>query len=53
MNRPQRILEDDLKAIVDIVKFIGRRVPLERSGHSFKANCPFHQEKTPSFPRVS
>jgi hypothetical protein len=49
MNRPQRILEDDLKAIVDIVKFIGRRVPLQLSGHSFKANCPFHQENTPSF----
>ena len=49
MNHQQRILEDDLNLVVDIAKFIGRRVPLQRSGHSFKANCPFHQEKTPSF----
>ncbi len=49
MDHRQRILEDDLNLVVDIAEFIGRRVPLQRSGNSFKAPCPFHQEKTPSF----
>src|SRR5512147_2666226 len=34
---------------VDIVDVIQALVPLRRSGKNFKANCPFHQEKTPSF----
>ena len=40
---------DDVKSRLDIVEVISQRVPLQRSGRSFKANCPFHQEKTPSF----
>ena len=40
---------DDVKSRLDIVDVISQRVPLQRSGNSFKANCPFHQEKTPSF----
>jgi len=40
---------DDVKARLDIVEVISQRVPLQRSGNSYKANCPFHQEKTPSF----
>ncbi len=34
---------------VDLVELIGQRVPLKRAGSSYKACCPFHQEKTPSF----
>jgi DNA primase len=34
---------------VDIVEIISAFVPLRRSGKNFKGNCPFHQEKTPSF----
>ncbi len=40
---------DDVKGRLDIVEVISQRVHLQRSGRSFKANCPFHQEKTPSF----
>ncbi|AOU96759.1 DNA primase [Acidihalobacter yilgarnensis] len=40
---------DELLARADIVELINARVPLKRSGHEFKACCPFHNEKTPSF----
>src|ERR1700704_3471868 len=34
---------------VDIVSFISEFIPLKKAGRNFKANCPFHSEKTPSF----
>ena len=40
---------DDIKARVDVVDLVGETVTLRRSGRSFKALCPFHAEKTPSF----
>lgn len=40
---------DDLVARADIVEVIGRRVPLKKAGREFKACCPFHDEKSPSF----
>ena len=40
---------DDLKSLADIVQVVQERVPLKRSGSSWKGLCPFHGEKTPSF----
>ncbi len=33
----------------DIVEIVSQYLPLKRSGRNFKALCPFHNEKTPSF----
>jgi len=40
---------NDLTQRVDIVDLINRRVPLKKAGKDYKACCPFHNEKTPSF----
>ena len=40
---------EDIRQRSDIVDVIGARVPLKRSGTTFKGLCPFHSEKTPSF----
>ena len=39
----------EIKEANNIVEIIGERVKLEVSGINFKACCPFHNEKTPSF----
>ena len=38
-----------LLARADLADLIGRYVPLKKAGAEFKACCPFHNEKTPSF----
>ncbi|MCH2478917.1 MAG: DNA primase [Gammaproteobacteria bacterium] len=40
---------DDLIERADIGEVIGRRVEIKKAGKEFKACCPFHNEKTPSF----
>ncbi len=40
---------DEIVARSDIVEIIGARVALKKSGREYKACCPFHGEKTPSF----
>jgi DNA primase len=45
---PQTFI-DELIARADIAEIIGARVPLKKSGREYKACCPFHGEKTPSF----
>jgi DNA primase len=45
---PSQTIEQ-IAAANDIVEVIGSYFPLKRAGTNFKALCPFHQEKTPSF----
>jgi len=40
---------EHIAAANDIVEVIGSYFPLKRAGANFRALCPFHQEKTPSF----
>jgi DNA primase len=45
---PQSFI-DELLTRTDIVDVIDERVPLKKAGREYKACCPFHTEKTPSF----
>ncbi|UCC56706.1 MAG: DNA primase [Gammaproteobacteria bacterium] len=45
---PQMFI-DDLLTRTDIVEVIDARVQLKQAGREYKACCPFHNEKTPSF----
>ena len=52
LSRLGRIPEqfiDELISRTDIAEIIDHRVPLQRAGSEFRACCPFHNEKTPSF----
>ena len=45
---PQTFI-DDLLDRVDIVDVVNSRVQLKKAGKNYKACCPFHEEKSPSF----
>ncbi|MFA5275815.1 MAG: DNA primase [Candidatus Omnitrophota bacterium] len=45
---PDNLLEDILSR-VDLVELVSSYIPLKKTGKNFKACCPFHHEKTPSF----
>ena len=49
MSRIPQSFIDELIARADIVEIVGLRVPLKKAGREYKACCPFHTEKTPSF----
>jgi DNA primase len=45
---PDNLISDVLDRC-NIVELISSYIPLKRAGRNFRANCPFHAEKTPSF----
>ena len=45
---PQTFI-DDLTDRSDITEIIGKRIEIKKAGKEYKACCPFHNEKTPSF----
>src|SRR6266516_55448 len=45
---PQQFI-DDLRLQANILQVVQEVVPLKKAGNSYKGNCPFHNEKTPSF----
>ncbi len=45
---PQSFI-DELIARTDVIEIIGSRISLKKAGREYKAVCPFHDEKTPSF----
>lgn len=48
MTIPPRFL-DELRSRLSVSDVVGKRVRLTRAGREFKACCPFHHEKSPSF----
>ena len=42
-------LVEEIRSANDIVDVISERIPVKRAGRNYRALCPFHQEKTPSF----
>ena len=49
MGRLPEALIEEVQGRSDIVEIISERLPLKPAGKNFKALCPFHQERTPSF----
>jgi DNA primase len=42
-------VSDEIKGRIDLVEYISRYTTLKKAGATYKGNCPFHNERTPSF----
>jgi hypothetical protein len=42
----QRLLQEEIKQVVNLVQFIGTRVALTLSGRSYRGNCPLHPDQS-------
>ncbi len=40
---------EEIKERVDLIELVSRYTPLKKAGSTYKGNCPFHTERTPSF----
>ncbi len=49
MSAMNRNTVEEIKARIPIEDLIGSYIKVEKSGKSYKARCPFHNEKSPSF----
>ncbi len=48
MLYPKNFL-DEIQARIPVSEIVGSRIKIQKAGNEFKACCPFHSEKTPSF----
>jgi len=46
---PSRSPAEEIKQKLDVAEFLRGYLTISPAGKNFKANCPFHKEKTPSF----
>ncbi len=48
-HRIEQNFIDDIIVKTDIINLIEEYIPLKKQGNNYSANCPFHEENTPSF----